>query len=198
MDPAALLTLGVLLGVRHALDPDHVIAVGTISAPMPSIRRSAGVGAVWGLGHTLTILGVGGSIVLLRAAISSRAELMMELTVAVMLIVLGVMNLAHARHAQPVVPSSFRPFAVGMVHGMAGSAAIALLVLATIPDTLHGIVYLLLFGMGTIVGMIGVTVLMTVPMALITTQAGVSRRWLTAASGLVSVAFGASMIHHLA
>ena len=70
-----LLSLGLLLGVRHALDPDHVIAVGTITARTPSLRRSVGIGALWGLGHTLTILFVGGALVIFRAAISPRAGL---------------------------------------------------------------------------------------------------------------------------
>ena len=192
-----LLGLGLLLGVRHALDPDHVIAIGTIAARAPSVRRSAGVGALWGLGHTLTILGVGGTIVLLRTAISPRAGLMMELAVATMLIALGFLNLLYARHHEPAVPSPVRPFIIGMVHGMAGSAAIALLVLATISDPGLGMLYLLLFGVGTISGMIAVTTLMTVPMTMMVARSGISRRWLTLASGLVSLAFGVIMVRAL-
>ena len=116
-----LLALGLLLGVRHALDPDHVIAIGTISARTPSLRRSVGIGALWGLGHTLTILGVGGAMVILRAAISPRAGLAMEFAVALMLITLGVLNLLNARDPEPAAPSPIRPFIIGMVHGMAGS-----------------------------------------------------------------------------
>jgi High-affinity nickel-transport protein len=192
-----LLGLGLLLGVRHALDPDHVIAIGTITARAPSVRRSAGVGALWGLGHAVTILGVGGTIVLLRAAISPRAGLMMEFAVAAMLIALGFLNLAYARHTEPAAPSPIRPFIIGMVHGMAGSAAIALVVLATISDPAVGMLYLLLFGVGTIAGMIVVTTLMTVPMTMMVARTGVSRRWLTVASGLVSLAFGVIMVHAL-
>lgn len=192
-----LLTLGLFLGVRHALDPDHVIAIGTVSTRTPSVRRSAGVGALWGLGHTVTILCVGGSLVLLRATVSARAGLLMEFAVAIMLIALGFRNLMHARHAELAIPSPMRPFIIGMVHGMAGSAAIALLVLATISDTGLGMLYLMLFGVGTIVGMVAVTTLMTLPMTMVVARTGVSQRWLTAASGLVSVAFGALMVHGL-
>ena len=192
-----LLSLGLLLGVRHALDPDHVVAIGTISAQAPSVRRSVGVGALWGLGHTLTILAVGGTIVVLRAAVSPGAGLAMEFTVALMLITLGVLNLLNARHAEPVPPSKVRPFIVGMVHGTAGSAAIALLVLATIHDAYLGMLYLVLFGAGTIVGMITVSVVMTAPMNLVASRVDISRRWLTAGSGAMSLVFGLLMVYAL-
>jgi high-affinity nickel-transport protein len=191
-----LLALGLLLGVRHALDPDHVIAVGAISARTPSLRRSLGIGALWGLGHSLTILFVGGAMVILRAAISLRAGLAMEFAVALMLIILGVLNLLNARHPEPAAPSPIRPFIIGMVHGTAGSAAIALLIMATIDEPAAGMLYLLLFGAGTIAGMIAVTGLMTIPMTMIADKRA-GRRWLTAASGLVSLAFGVFMVHAL-
>ena len=191
-----LLALGLVLGVRHALDPDHVIAIGTISARAPSLRRSMGIGALWGLGHSLTILCVGGAMVMLRAAASPRAGLAMEFGVALMLITLGVLNLLNARHANPAVPSPLRPFIIGMVHGTAGSAAIALFILATIDEPATGVLYLLLFGAGTIAGMIAVTGLVTIPMTMIANRT-MDRRWLTAASGLVSLAFGMLMVHAL-
>ena len=191
-----LLALGLLLGVRHALDPDHVIAVSTISARAPSLRRSVGIGALWGLGHTLTILVAGGAMIILRAAISPRAGLAMEFAVALMLITLGILNLLNARHPEPDAPSPLRPFIIGMVHGTAGSAAIALLILATIDKPATGMLYLMLFGAGTIAGMIAVTGLLTVPMTMIAGRT-VGRRWLTAASGLVSLAFGMLMVRAL-
>jgi hypothetical protein len=193
----ALLAFGLLFGVRHALDPDHVIAIATISARTSSVRRSVKVGAAWGLGHTLTILVLGGSMVLFRTVISARAGLAMEFVVALMLIVLGVGNLVSARHLEPAAPSPLRPFIIGMVHGMAGSAALILLVLATIDDSATGLLYLLLFGVGTIAGMMAVTSLMTFPMGVVGGRTVASRRWLTAASGLVSVVFGVLMMHGL-
>lgn len=192
-----LLAIGLLLGVRHALDPDHVIAIGTISAATPSVRRSVSVGALWGLGHTLTILGVGGTIVLMQVAVSPRAGLAMEFGVALMLITLGLLNLINARHTEPAAPSRARPFIIGMVHGLAGSAAVALLVLATITGPVLGMVYLLLFGLGTIVGMVAVTTIMTAPMTIMVSRAAVSRRWLTAAAGVVSLLFGVLMVEAL-
>jgi high-affinity nickel-transport protein len=192
-----LVTLGFLLGIRHAVDPDHVVAIGTISARSSSFRQSATLGALWGVGHTLTVMVVGGALVLLRVALSPRLALTMEFGVALMLIVLGLMNLAGARRPDPPVPSRARPLVVGMVHGMAGSAAIALLVLATIRDSSLGLLYLLCFGAGTIAGMAGVTALVVLPFTSAATRAGVSRRWLAAASGMASLAFGAALVYAL-
>jgi hypothetical protein len=191
-----LVGLGLLLGVRHALDPDHAIAVGTISVRTPSLRRSVGIGALWGLGHTLTILLLGGAMIILRVAISPRAGLAMEFAVALMLMTLGILNLLNARHPEPAAPSPIRPFIIGMVHGTAGSAAIALLILAAIDRPVTGMLYLVLFGAGTIAGMIAVTGLMTIPITMIA-DGTLGWRWLTAASGLVSLAFGVLMVHAL-
>src|SRR5262245_19422507 len=128
----AIAFLGFLLGIRHAVDPDHVVAVGTIATRTTSFRRAAAVGALWGIGHTLTILLVGGGIILLRVVISPRVGLAMEFAVAIMLILLGLQYVTTARRSETPEPSSTRPFVVGMVHGMAGSAAVVLLVLATV------------------------------------------------------------------
>jgi len=193
----SLLMLGALLGVRHALDPDHMVAIGTITAGVPSRRRSVIVGAMWGLGHALTLMFVGGSIVLFRVAVSARVGLAMEYSVALMLIALGLLNLASARHAEPADPSRARPFIVGMMHGMAGSAAIALIVLSAIRETATGMIYLALFGLGTIAGMIGVTALVAFPVTMTVAAVGVSRRWLLVASGLVSVVFGLLLAKNL-
>ncbi|HEX9563851.1 MAG TPA: hypothetical protein VF981_07760 [Gemmatimonadaceae bacterium] len=189
--------LGFLLGVRHAVDPDHVVAVGTIATHHTSFRRAAGIGALWGLGHTVTILGVGGTIILLRVAISPRVGLAMEFAVALMLIALGLINVASARHVNAPAPSAARPLAVGMVHGLAGSAAVALLILATVSDTVWSIAYLLLFGAGTILGMILVTAVIALPASLAVARMASSRRWLTFASGVVSLVFGLILAREL-
>jgi high-affinity nickel-transport protein len=193
----SLVALGFLLGMRHALDPDHVVAIGTIATRSTSFGRAARTGALWGLGHTLTLLVVGGTIVTLRTAVSPRTGVAMELAVAVMLIVLGVLNLLNARRAEPTAPSAARPMVVGMVHGMAGSAAVALLVLAAIREPTVGMLYLLLFGLGTIAGMMLVTGLLVLPVSLVVMRVGVSRRWLTAATGMVSLVFGVLMVRAL-
>jgi len=190
--------LGFLLGVRHAVDPDHVVAVGTIATRVPTFRRAAMIGAMWGAGHTLTIMAVGGTIVLMRVAISPRVGLAMEFAVAIMLILLGLLNLANARHTHAPAPSAARPLVVGMVHGLAGSAAVALLVLATVSDPRWALAYLFLFGLGTIVGMVIVTAMIAVPASLAVSRMKNARRWLTLASGVASLAFGIFLASELA
>lgn len=189
--------LGFLLGVRHAVDPDHVVAVSTIATRATSFRRAAGVGALWGVGHTLTILTVGGAIILLRLTISPRVGLAMELSVALMLILLGFQNLASARQANAPAPSVARPFVVGMVHGMAGSAAVVLLVLSTVRDTWWALAYLTLFGLGTVLGMVIVTATIALPASLALARVKNARRWLTLASGVASVTLGVLLASEL-
>src|SRR5688500_15823099 len=194
----AVLLAGFLLGMRHATDPDHVIAVSTIVTRFRSIGRAAGVGALWGVGHTATILLVGGSIIVFRVTIPPRLGLGMGLIVATMLIVLGAANVFRARSADDdavVAPS--RPVTIGFVHGLAGSAAIALLVLGAIEEPWWSVAYLLLFGVGTIAGMMLVTTAMAVPLQLAAGRIGGLQRRLQLASGMVSVVFGLLMVHQI-
>jgi cytochrome c biogenesis protein CcdA len=238
-----VIAVGFLLGMRHATDPDHVIAVSTIVSRQGSIRHAGLIGILWGLGHTITIVFVGAGIILFNLAIPPRVGLLMELAVGLMLIFLGVLNLTgitqwatnrftpgasdgevihshthqHGGHrhthvhghrpeihmhldpAQSHLGSAMqriglyqllRPLAVGVMHGLAGSAAVALLVLATIHDTRWAIAYLLVFGVGTIAGMMIITVVIGAPFAYTGERFGSFNRVLGVASGLISVAFG--------
>lgn len=198
-DAFSLLALGFLLGVRHALDPDHVVAVTAIVTRRSSLRHAAGVGALWGLGHSLTVLVVGGVVVWFRLAVSDTMAQSLELGVAVMLIVLGVGNL-RGQGAAPTHPSA-RPLAVGMVHGLAGSAPIALLVVATVADPRVALGYLALFGLGTLGAMTGLTLAMALPLQALSDRVRQARRWLMVGSGLASVALGlwlaVRLVHHL-
>ena len=196
MDTLTIVALGLLLGIRHAVDPDHVVAISTI-ATRASFRSSAMIGSLWGIGHTLTLLAVGGSLVVMRSQLSARTALAMEFGVAVMLIALGVITLINASRTDPFPPPAARPVVVGMVHGMAGSAAVALVVLATISSTTVGILYLFLFGIGTIVGMIGVTAAVVIPASQVMARVGVSRRAIVVASGTLSLGFGIFMVFML-
>ena len=201
----AVAALGFFLGMRHATDPDHVVAVTTIVARQRSIRAAALTGAVWALGHTLTIMLVGGGIILFGWVIPPRVGLSMEFSVGVMLILLGVMNLWSARQAihDQVAPartsradealgrsSLTRSLVVGLIHGLAGSAAVALLVLAVIGKSTWSLLYLLIFGLGTVVGMVLVTAAIGVPFAARGSRFGRLNRALRMAAGGVSVALG--------
>src|SRR5215203_1352178 len=122
----SVLTLGFLLGMRHATDPDHVVAVTTIVSHQKSLARAARTGILWGVGHTATILFVGGATIALKlqiGGIPSRVGLSLEFAVAVMLVVLGFLTLAGGERR--VADSTARPMTVGFVHGLAGSAAVA-------------------------------------------------------------------------
>ena len=227
------------------MDPDHVIAVATIVSRQRSAWSAALIGSLWGIGHTVTITLVGGAIILFGVVIPPRLGLAMEFSVALMLILLGVLSLtglmqrvtemfpsgrgpnpgAHAHphshsdyvhthphghdpgshgHRDSQTPLSrfdrvfgqlgayqaVRPLVVGLVHGLAGSAAVALLVLAAIRDPLWAVAYLLLFGVGTIAGMMLVTAAIGLPFAYTAGRFAALHRYLGVASGLLSLGFG--------
>ncbi|MGE5092398.1 MAG: high-affinity nickel-transport family protein [Bacillota bacterium] len=192
-----ILFLGVILGMRHATDADHVVAVTTIVTRQRSVADAMRIGALWGVGHTLTILLVGGAIIVLGVVIPPRLGLAMEFAVAVMLVGLGAYSLLGRRGAA-AQPSAARPMLVGVVHGLAGSAAIALLVLTTIPEPRWALGYLLLFGLGTIGGMMGVTGAVAAPMALTVRRFDRFNRSLQLVSGTLSVALGLALAAQLA
>ncbi len=247
----SIIAVGFFLGMRHATDPDHVIAVTTIVTRQRKLTRAALTGAFWGFGHTLTIFVVGALIILFDVVIPARIGLSMEFSVALMLIVLGIMNVTafirsasslatastdsevlhahphshgdyvhshahgHGSEAHPHRPDRtplalldrlfgklalyrpVRPFIVGVVHGLAGSAAVALLVLAAIPNPRWAVVYLLVFGAGTVGGMMLIT--MSIASAFKFMGKG-SRKFshrLGLVSGLLSLAFGILLVYQI-
>jgi high-affinity nickel-transport protein len=208
-----ILILGIFLGARHATDADHVVAVATIVSRERSLRTAGWVGALWGIGHSLTIRVVGGALVMSSVVIPPRLGLGMELTVAVMLMILGAMNMTgtmqRLRHAVDRAPVDVGPFArlaarggvrpliIGVVHGLAGSAAIALLVLTTIREPSLAIVYLFVFGVGTVAGMATLTLLLALPFAYCAERFARVNRYLGHAAGALSVAFGLVLAYRI-
>ena len=223
--PVAL--LGLILGVRHSTDADHIVALSTIVSKQRSVKSGTLIGCLWGVGHTITIFAVGSLMILVNVRIPTRLGLAMEFSVAVMLVVLGLLNLTgltkrwterftpahtHGTPHEHGMGSRFRlrnsigqmgvyhwarPLAIGLVHGLAGSAAVALLVLSTIRSPLWAVGYLLIFGLGTIVGMMVMTTAVAVPLALSTRRFTRLNEHLAIASGLVSICFGAFLMYHL-
>jgi high-affinity nickel-transport protein len=248
----SIVALGFFLGMRHATDPDHVIAVTTIVSRYRKISHAALIGAFWGVGHTLTILLVGSGIILFGWVIPARVGLSMEFSVGLMLILLGVLNLTgmlqwitntfspasripglthshphshgdyththphqhdpeahpHAAEQTPLgwfdnhfgrlgLYQVIRPLVVGLIHGLAGSAAVALLVLTTIRNPKWAVVYLLVFGIGTIAGMMLITGAMVLPFAYANKRFSRINRGLRIASGLISVAFGLFLVYEI-
>ena len=186
----------LMLGIRHATDPDHIVAVTTIVARERSVLKAAGIGAVWGLGHTITLLLVGGAIIAFKIGFNARLGLSMELCVAVMLIVLGLLNLFDVK-MRTGAPSTSRPFFVGVVHGLAGSAAAALLIVPLMDDPRWAALYLITFGLGTIVGMSIVTISIAAPSLLAAAHMPSLQRSLRVASGAVSLVFGLYLAHKI-
>jgi high-affinity nickel-transport protein len=186
----------LLLGMRHATDPDHIVAVTTIVTRERSVVKAAVVGAVWGLGHTITLLIVGGAIIAFKIGFNARLGLSMELSVAVMLIVLGLLNLFDVRMSTRAQSTS-RPFFVGVVHGLAGSAAAALLIVPLLDDPRWAALYLVTFGLGTIVGMSIITLSIAAPSLLAAAHMPNLQRSLRLASGAVSVVFGLYLVHKI-
>ena len=202
MSLLSALLLGLFLGMRHATDADHVVAVTTLVARRRGARAALSIGALWGLGHGLTLLVVGGSIILLGLAVPPRLGLVLELGVALMLIALGTVNLfSAASHAAPATGARdgqrLRSLGIGVVHGLAGSAAVALLVLSTIQHAGWALVYLLCFGAGTIVGMAGLTAAMSVPLAAAARRFGSLEQQLAHLTGALSVAFGIFLVYQI-
>jgi len=185
-----------MLGMRHATDPDHIVAVTTIVSRERSVIKAAGIGAVWGVGHTITLLTVGGAIIAFKLAFNARLGLSLEMSVAIMLIVLGLLNIFDVRASTRGISAS-RPFVVGIVHGLAGSAGAALLIVPLIDDPRWAALYLLTFGLGTIVGMALITLTIALPSLLATAHLPSLQRSLRIASGGVSLVFGIYLAHKI-
>src|ERR1700676_3486300 len=221
MSVLAILFIGFFLGMRHATDPDHVIAVSTIVSRERSFTKAGLIGALWGLGHTITIVLVGAGIILFNLVIPARIGLTMEFTVGLMLILLGLLNLSgatkrisekyfhghthelgepphiHKSSAKLGAFHALRPLCIGIVHGLAGSAAVALLVLTTIHEPRWAVLYLLIFGLGTIAGMMLITAAMALPFSYGSTRFLWFNRGLVTGSGLLSLGFGLFMIYQI-
>ena len=255
LNVVSVLFLGFFLGMRHATDADHVVAIATIVSRERSVAGSALIGAAWGVGHTVTVMAVGAAIIVFGVVIPPRLGMSMEFAVGIMLILLGVFTLTGmgragggAAHPHAGVPGGqeldlhdhlhthgdyvhrhqhghgpgahghadehtplarlersalgrfafhdwLRPFVVGLVHGLAGSAGVALMILSIIREPVAALGYLLLFGLGTIVGMMLVTLILSAPFAFTAVNLPKFNWRLRVASGLVSCSFGVVLIY---
>ena len=216
----SILLLGFFLGMRHATDADHVVAVTNIVSQQRTIRSAAWTGIFWGIGHSLTVLLVGGAIACFGFVVTERLGLSFEFSVAIMLIVLGLLNLHAAFRGfgearEPGVDhagenawlgrwlgklsagSALRPLLIGVVHGLAGSAAAALLVLPLMRDATGAIFYLLVFGAGTIAGMMLITAAIAMPVRYAAGRSAAWHRLLGGLAGAMSFCFGAFLAYHV-
>lgn len=192
LEPLPALALGFALGMGHATDSDHVAAVAAIVSREHHVRRAAQIGALWGLGHTATIVLLGSVIILLRVAIPPRLGLALEFVVALMLIGLGILTM---RRREEHTAHPLRPLGIGFVHGLAGSAFVAMLVLQSITSPIVGVLYLLIFGVGTVAGMALITTAIAVPSLYAAHRVTSMRRYIQLGAGALSIAFGLLLAH---
>ena len=221
----ATLALGFVLGLRHALDADHLAAVSTFASEERNLLRSSLIGVYWGAGHTAALVAFGSLIMALRLAVTPRLTQFLEFAVGCMLVILGANVLrklgkasaihAHTHEHDPaerghshlhvhlgdaghvhehrVIRLGGQPFVVGIVHGLAGTAAVLLVVVGAIPSVLLALGTILIFGAGSIGGMMAMSLLMSLPLALaagrVAPLCGVERG-LRLAAGAFSLGFG--------
>jgi ABC-type nickel/cobalt efflux system permease component RcnA len=221
-----ILGLGLVLGLRHALDTDHLAAVSTILTQRPSLRASGIIGLSWGLGHTVVLLLVGTVVLMLRVPIPEPFALAAEFGVGIMLVFLGgilAVRLVRERwhmhthdhdgaqhvhlHSHALVEDhghghwwrdSVRPFCIGMAHGLAGSAALLLIVLSSAQSVSEGLAYIVVFGLGSILGMVLVGIAVSLPVLW---SLNFGRPFFLAVQGLASlgsIAVGLTMMFQIA
>lgn len=232
----SVLSFGLVLGLKHAVEADHVAAVTTIVSERRSIFSASLVGGLWGVGHTLSLLAAALVVILLRVKISHRTETALEFCVALMLVALGANAIrklirggrvhlhAHRHggrwHAHPHVHEGAaeeshashaatheethhglrlggRPLVVGMVHGLAGSAALLIVVLSTISSPLLGLVYVAVFGAGSVGGMMLMSALVGLPVHFTAGRFARANLAIRGLAGLFSLAFGLFMVYEM-
>ncbi len=212
----SLLGLGLLLGIRHAFDADHIAAVSAMVARHKSIKKSSLLGALWGFGHTISLFAVGLMVLLLKIPIPERIALYIEFIVGIMLVALGLNVLmavnkekSHLHkhthggkehihfHSHKYVKehhhghASFRQsMLVGLIHGLAGSAALTLLVLTAISSIWLGLLYILMVGVGTLIGMTLISAIISLPFTLIPAKLEKIQKLLKLSAGLISIMIG--------
>lgn len=200
MTGLSVLLLGIGLGLRHATDADHVVVVSALVQREPGVWRAARIAALWGAGHTVAFLALGLLIVLAHVRIPEAFERGAELLVALMLIGLGLWHLVRSRGTYdceslpPVASAPARPLLVGLVHGLAGSAGIALLAATTIGSGPLAVAYLGLVALGTVIGMVAMTVLMSWPISWTMRQEWRLRSVVTALAATLSIGLGLAVL----
>lgn len=222
-----VLSYGLVFGLKHATEVDHVVAITTIVSRHRNVFRSAIVGALWGLGHTASLLVVAIVVLSLRVSIPAHVSGWLELGVALMIIGLGVSalwralrtsnevhvhqhshdGLSHTHihfheheskhqprlrqaHSHTVSRVGWKPALIGMMHGLAGSGVLTLLVLTQISSPWLGLFYIATFGFGSVVGMLLMSGLIGLPFALTSGRLTYLHRGLQTIAAVLSICFG--------
>ena len=223
----AVLSIGLVFGLKHATEVDHVVAVSTIVSQHRNVLHSALVGALWGIGHTTSLLVIAAVVLSLRVAIPERVSGWLELGVAIMIVCLGISALrralrknsevhvhqhnhdglshthvhfheeetrhepaSHSQHSHAVSRLGWKPILIGMMHGLAGSGALTLLVLTQISSSWIGFLYVATFGLGSIVGMLLMSGVIGLPFALAPRKLTHLHQRIQTLAAVLSICFG--------
>ncbi|ANY68380.1 urease accessory protein UreH [Paenibacillus sp. BIHB 4019] len=201
----SVLAIGFLLGIKHALEPDHVIAVSTIAIKSKHIVKSAFSGVFWGIGHSLTLFIVGFILMAMRSEMTEKWAMSLEFLVGVMIVVLGVNTMislrnrraiAGAKDSQHFHGSYRKSLLIGFIHGLAGSGAMVVLTMSTVNSISEGLIYIVVFGVGTVIGMLCFTTFISIPFILSSSRFKLNRV-LIGATGVVSAVFGLYYMYNL-
>jgi nickel/cobalt transporter (NicO) family protein len=182
------LELALVLGLRHALEADHVAAVGTLIEPSIDARAVAATAARWGLGHAFTLITLGTALLALGLHLPARLEVAAELGVAGLLIVLGAWRLVP--HAAASARLHRGAFAVGVLHGLAGSGPLILLAMSTLEQKPYALLYLLLVAVGALLGMVAIAGLFALPLARVAAKRRAVQRAIEIVAGVASIGAG--------
>ncbi|WP_088103621.1 sulfite exporter TauE/SafE family protein [Halalkalibacter urbisdiaboli] len=199
----SILGIGFILGIKHAIEPDHVIAVSTIASQSKKLFKSSLAGVFWGLGHTLTLFIIGMVIILMKGTISDAWAMSLEFLVGMMLVYFGYVAMtsyqkAKRKQGEIINHKGFylKSMFIGLIHGLAGSAAMVLLTMSTVESLLEGALYILIFGVGTVIGMLVFTTILGIPFVLSQNKL-VINRVLTQVTGFISLVFGVYYMYNL-
>lgn len=218
----SVLLIGFVLGLQHAVEADHLAAVSTIVSEKKNLWTASLVGGMWGIGHTISLFAVGVAVIFLKLQISEAVEMKLEAIVGGMLVLLGINALrklfsaekihvhthghgerehvhihSHAREQAEVSHHRFSPrsIAIGMIHGLAGSAALMLLVVPTIASPALALLYILIFGIGSIGGMMAMSFLVGLPLHFTANKFEIVNKGIRLAAGVFSLGLGSFIVY---
>ncbi|WP_394234475.1 sulfite exporter TauE/SafE family protein [Niallia oryzisoli] len=220
----SILALGFILGIKHAIEPDHVIAVSTIASKSKKLWHSSLAGVFWGIGHTLTLFIVGIIVILMKGEIPEKLAMSLEFLVGIMLVYLGVKTIIsfknvhvhqhqhdgelhkhvhshqnsgeHDHQHEHKKASYVKSMLIGLVHGLAGSGAMVLLTMSTVKNVGEAAIYIFIFGAGTVIGMLFFTTIIGIPFVLSKKRGNISGT-LGIATGVISTIFGLYYMYNL-
>lgn len=193
-----MLGVGFLLGLRHATDADHITAITSITSKEESITKASLIGILWGIGHSASVTLVAIPVILFTVNIPPKIALGFEFLVGIMLVALGLFTLTGLSQKFRPKIHTIRPLFIGIIHGLAGSTTIALLILSTIKNSMLSMLYLFVFHLGVICGMLVITTLLGTTITMVKNRSIMLHKYLVMTSGIVSFVFGLYIIYKTA